>query len=656
MFRRRIYLFGLLVALGGFGYAQEVSDTTNVGAQGDPGALVDEFFSGDSSLAPDRLISVSYDKKTLREVCDDLTRKLGINFVPGRGLEDEVVDLTLNSVRWKKVVEYLAAKHDLEMETWDDNMIVFTRTPPVFMEFPDADVRVVLDLIARQANKNIVMHREVQGRLSLNLQKVSWNKALEIVAKTAGFAVVPESDDESLVRVIPRRLLSDEIVLEHIQLQYIRPPSIYRAVMPRSLSGEASSALSSGFFIGNPPAPTGNAETEFTLLRALQGILSRQAIAGESIYYDSFSNSLVVHATKPKLIEIKNLIKALDKEPEQVFVDVTFISTTNRNFLEHGLRFDSNPGDGREDGISGGFTLQNSTQNQGVVGTYNQVSTGNLGRDIRAQFLGQYPFILGEDSDIFTKNFMIPGVLDVTQTALLFKFAEFDANSRITQRPTLMTLSSHEATIFVGEQVPFVRQQATTDANGNLSVTLSEGAGSPIAVGFTLFITPYVIPGKNEVIMSVIPRVNTLTGTTSPILGLERFQSGDSFIDLPRSEDQIVVTKLLVESGKTAIIGGLMQERLTEEESRVPILSSIPIIGPLFTWKNHTSALENLLIFITPTIVRTPQESSKLFEEKHQQFIDADFFYGKYKQSPGDLWIHDLDGSRWVDVETDEEE
>lgn len=676
MLRRLLLPLGIGLLIAGAGSAQD-ADTASVGtgspgdtaAVGTPttpdkegagqatGILADEFFGTSGALEPDRLISVSYTNKTLEEVCRDLSRKLGINFVTARGLEEERITLNLNSVRWRKVIEYLASKYDLEMETWDDNMIVFSRPPQVSMEFADADIRIVLDLLARQVSKNIVLHERVQGNVTLNLQKVPWKKALDTIAKTAGYAVVQEDAEGSLIRIIPRDLLQEEIEIKFIQLRYVRPPSIYRAIMPTQVQGAGEEGgLGTNFFNGAPTARTGDPEQDFTLLQALRGILERQQIAGETIFYDSFSNALLVAATKPKLMEIETLIRTLDKEPLQVFVDVTFISTSNRDFVEHGLRFDDAPGDGEERGIVSRLIMQNT---QGtVVSADGAFDTGNDVLDTRSTFLGQFPFSFGETSDRFEREFMIPALLDFTQTAAILRFAEFDENSRITQSPTLLTLSDHEATIFVGEQVPFVQQTGQTDANGNLEVTLAEGDGSPIAVGFTLFITPHVIPESNEIIMSVIPRVNALTGTTSPIGGLERFSdpSGDEFIDLPRTADQIVVTKLLVESGRTAVIGGLMQERLSEQESRIPIISDIPIIGPLFVWKSHTSTLENLLIFITPTIVRGTEQSTQLFEEQHRKLLDSDFFYGKYRALPGDKWMHKLDGSEWGVGDDDEEE
>ncbi len=651
MVRRLFSPLGIVLLIAGIAGAQE-ADSTRASV---PELLEEEIYGGASALEPNRVISVQYANKTLGEVCEDLSRKLGINFVTARGLDEETINLSLTGVRWRKVVEFLAAKYDLEMEQLDDNVIVFTRPPQVSMEFSDADIRIVLDLLARQVSKNIVLHEQVQGTITLNLQKVPWDKALEVITKTAGYAVVPETADKSLIRVIPRNLLQAEIELKHIQLNYLRPPSTYRAVMPSSVSGGSGdeSALESGFFVGEIQPSTGNAEEDFTLLQALKGILERQPIEGESIFYDAYSNALIVNVTTPKLLQIQEVIRALDKRPDQVFVDVTFVSTSNSDFMEQGLRFDDAPGDGVERGIVSRLVMAN-TGAAGALAQGDEVfDSGNTVQDARSAFLGQFPFSFGNRVDDFSQQFMIPAVLDFTQTQLIMRYAEFDENSRITQAPTLLTLSNQEATIFVGEQVPFVKQTGNTDANGNLAVTLSEGAGSPIAVGFTLFVTPNVIPNTDEIIMEVIPRVNTLTGTSSPIAGLERFASADgsNFIDLPRTQDQIVVTKLLVETGKTAVIGGLMQERLTEQEARIPILSSIPIIGDLFTFKHRDSLLDNLLIFITPTIVRTSEQATQLYETQHERLQQYDFFYGKYKAPPGTPWMHDLDGSEWYDWE-----
>jgi general secretion pathway protein D len=219
-----------------------------------------------------------------------------------------------------------------------------------------------------------------------------------------------------------------------------------------------------------------------------------------------------------------------------------------------------------------------------------------------------------------------------------------DNNSKVTQAPTLLTLDDREATIFVGEKVPFITQQSTIDQNGNATITLTESSKSPQQVGFTLFITPHIVRETDQVIMTIIPRVTRLTGGVPGAGGLVRFTTkiptqfglAESFIDLPRIADQTVVTKLLVRNQTTAVIGGLMSETVTEVEQRIPIISSIPLIGSLFKFTSNDYTQENLIIFVTPRIIKSADDSSELFTRQYQIFQENDFFYLKYLKKDAD--------------------
>jgi type II secretory pathway component GspD/PulD (secretin) len=179
------------------------------------------------------------------------------------------------------------------------------------------------------------------------------------------------------------------------------------------------------------------------------------------------------------------------------------------------------------------------------------------------------------------------------------------------------------------------------DQNGNVTVTLEESDDSPISIGFTLFVTPHIVRGTDQVIMTVIPRTNMLTGTTAAAVGgvegFERFAFSvgaggiESFIDLPRTRDQTVVTKMIVRDGLTAVIGGLLTEEREEITSRIPILSAIPILGNLFTFRRVDTSVSNLFIFIRPTILRTPEDQRGLYRAAHRQFRDWDPFFQREK-------------------------
>jgi hypothetical protein len=199
-------------------------------------------------------------------------------------------------------------------------------------------------------------------------------------------------------------------------------------------------------------------------------------------------------------------------------------------------------------------------------------------------------------------------------------------------------LDNKPATIFVGETVPFAVQKIQSDQNGNITVAIDENKRSPINIGFTLFLTPHVIPSTDMVDLTVIPKVSALSGTTSEIEGFERFSFTDedsdnqSFIDLPRESAQTVVTYLRVHDGHTAVIGGLQTERKVEIESKVPVLSSIPILGNLFTWKRKKNNVDSLIIMITPHIIKNVGDEDSILERQRTRHQEKDFFYQRYEK------------------------
>ena len=193
-------------------------------------------------------------------------------------------------------------------------------------------------------------------------------------------------------------------------------------------------------------------------------------------------------------------------------------------------------------------------------------------------------------------------------------------------------LDNRPAVIFVGETIPFAIQQIQQDQNGNVTVAIEENDRSPINIGFTLYITPHVVPGTDEINLSIIPKVSTLSGTSSSIAGFERFafsapgSQTESFIDLPRESAQTVVTYMRVRDGQTAVIGGLQTERRSKVKTSIPILAGIPLMGRLFSWNKDQSEIESLMILITPRILTNAENEQAFFKGRINKRRQSDFF------------------------------
>ena len=128
-------------------------------------------------------------------------------------------------------------------------------------------------------------------------------------------------------------------------------------------------------------------------------------------------------------------------------------------------------------------------------------------------------------------------------------------------------------------------------------------------MGFQLFVIPRIVTEANKVILTIIPQNDFLNGpsTGAAVPGFTRFSlvsnGAPQSIDLPRIASTTLVTKLIVENGRTAVLGGLVVERSTYQDNGIPVLKDLPIINYLFKQRQDEINKDHLLIFITPRIV-----------------------------------------------------
>ncbi len=564
-------------------------------------------------------ITIDVRDKDVREVVSDVGRQVDVNIVVDPNVQ-ETVTISLDAVEWRVALELIARETECTIVYETPRLIRLTQPPQISIEFQDADLKVVLELLAKQSGANIVISEDVEGKVSVALREVPWREALDTIVKTAGYVTVEDRKGiANIIRVVDPSTLTKQLETRIFKLRYIRPPERYIAIISgienNAKGGEAASKGASG---ANRAA---SAEEEFTLLRALRKALSED---GE-MDFDVKTNSLIVKDVAPRLDGMQRIIEEVDIEPSLVQVQVRFISTTSDDLLELGLKFDD-PNTPFRDGVKA--VIRGSSPASSFPDLTNTpAGTINNG--------GTWPFDIGNWEAIGVPYSAL-GVLDYTQTQILMSLIEDDENSRVIQEPMLTTLDNYPSTIFVGESVPFAVQKVQQDQNGNVTVSIDENDRSPVNIGFTLYISPHVIPGTDTVHLNVIPKVSSLVGTTSEIQGFERYRFTDpgaatsAFIDLPREASQTVVTYLKVEDGHTAVIGGLHTERQFEIDSGIPFIMDIPILGYFFKWKRKQHDVEHLLILITPRIIRSTEMSDEIYEEALAEARRYDYFVQKY--------------------------
>jgi type II secretory pathway component GspD/PulD (secretin) len=573
-----------------------------------------------TALPPeDRKVDVPAEKATpLKDILGYIQDQLGpgVNITAAKELEEVTIEKkVLIGVGWKKALEDIAESVGGQLTYPSDNWVKIVSMPKVTISMQEVDLPLILKELAVLSGKNIVVGPEVKGKVSVTLKNVSWKTAFHTIVKTMGFVAVEEAED--ILRVTTKEKLEAQLETEIFTLKYLRPQDPYMAVLPVGEGTEKEAGRTRERFVKSGAIVSkGRGIEEFTALKVLRNALSPEI---GKLEYNWDTNQIIVTDVKPKLEEIRRLIKQLDIIPPQVSIDVKFIRTTSSDLFEKGIRF-MNPDVSKEEGatISSYFPTPATRADVNRMGMYE----------------GTYRFDLGQWESI-RRGFGAVGVLDFTQTQIMLRLLKYDTNSRIIQAPSILAMDNQEAIIFVGESVPFVKQQANVDQSGNVTVTITEDESSPISVGFTLFIVPHVIHETGEIALTVIPKTNTLIGTFPDRPGFERFEAKlaggvTTYLDLPRTLDQTIVTKMLVKDSSTAVVGGLLTERKLEKENKIPFFASLPIIGHIFRWKRDETVVENLIIFISPRVITTSEEHLAAAEDQIRTMKNADYFYKKY--------------------------
>lgn len=619
-------IFVLTGATFGPAHAQE----DELPIPGTPGATSDSL-----------LIDLDVTDMPLAKVMDVIERQVQVNIIVDPNIDVTVTE-RFRSINWRLAVDLIAKTYNCEVEEIEDALYI-KQPPKVTLTFTDANIRTVLQLIAQYAGKNIIIAPEIVGKITVDLHEVHWLDALEAIVETSGpFAVVKVGDDD-LLRIVTRDSIKQELETVVLPLKFSRPPALYNAVPPKQVGNNANS--SAAVFVGQRPTQAvQDVRTNFTLFRALQEIVRNANIEGAYLDYDLESNAFVVTATPPLLEQLRDIISKVDREPDQIFCEVRFVATRDSDFENTGIEFSS--GD-EFSGLrmAGPFADLSGTQRAitfiDPADPRQRFDATNNGLPVAQPIIplgansGEYPFLLGEGTEQLTSNLFIPSILDFSGLNMTLNMIHRDERSKIVQSPSLFMQDNTDAVIFVGENVPYAQLQSQPDANGNVIQTLTEGEESPVAIGFSLFLQPHVIPNDNRVVMTVIPRVNSLIGTTSNIQGFELFGFGDLQINLPRTREQALVSQIMLRDTQTAVLGGLRTRNQTHIVKAVPILSSIPIIGNLFKSTNITNTVENLTVFISPTIVRQASTVNSIFWRASKRLEQDDWFF-KNKDAPSE--------------------
>jgi type IV pilus assembly protein PilQ len=396
----------------------------------------------------------------------------------------------------------------------------------ISLDFHKADIHNVFRIIAEVANKegiNFVISDKVEGKVTVKLEKVPWDMALDVILKNnkLGKARI----GKNIIWIATRgeieaeeKSRKEKEIAERKEKEVLAP--LTTSIVPVNFAD-----------VGDL---TGQIEKLLTPERG-------------SVSTDNRTNSLIIKDVVTNIEEIKKFVKKLDTPTPQVLIEARVVQFNPSYLRDIGIRWDASYNDNAA-GEKGSLELDTISGGAGELGaSFGNLAFGYLSRNVD---------------------------LDVKLTAL-----EKEDKAEIISRPRIMTLDNKEAVIEQGVDLPYLKLSEQ-------GVTSTEFKKATLE----LKVKPHITPDG-----SVVMVVSIKKDQKSAVTG----GGGEPGIDTKSAE-----TEVLVKSGETVVIGGIIEENETETVQRVPFFGKIPLLGWLFTKKFKEIIKTDLTIFITPTIVR----------------------------------------------------
>jgi len=445
---------------------------------------------------------------------------------------------------------------------------------PVTFNFQDVPVRTVLQLIAEESNLNIVASDTVQGNVTLRLVNVPWDQALDIVLRAKG---LDKRRDGAVVWVAPQPELAkfeqdkedariaienrEDLTTDYIQINYHNAAAIFKALT------EAKGVGNSGGGSGG-----GNSQNE-------NGFLSPRG----RIVADERTNTLMISDIPKKVAQMRELIAVIDRPVDQVLIEGRIVIATDSFARDLGAKF----------GIMGKR-----------IGDRTQAISGTIGGNVTIVNENVWPVDVEGNTDSDGLNVNLPAGTYTTNPAASIAYTLLGRNfnldielsalqeegrGEVISNPRLVTTNQREAVIKQGREV------------GYLTIT---GGGTGVA-------TPTVQFKEALLELKVTP---TITDDNRVFLNLNvkkdevlRYITFTGFGAVPELARREINTAVLIEDGQTVVIGGVYEFSDRASIAKVPFLGDIPFLGNLFKKKGRSKEKAELLIFVTPKVLRVAE-------------------------------------------------
>ncbi|RMD79299.1 MAG: type IV pilus secretin PilQ [Gammaproteobacteria bacterium] len=418
------------------------------------------------------------------------------------------------------------------------------------LNFQDIDVRAALQVIADFTGLNMVVSDSVKGHLSLRLKDVPWDQALDIILRTKGLGM--------------RRMGNVILVAPNEELAAREKQELEARKQIAQLEPLRSEVLQINY---------AKAADLAALIRSKDNsLLSERG----TVSVDERTNTLLVRDTAASIEAVRKLVARLDRPVRQVLIESRIVIANDDFSRELGMRFGATAA--RKNGNDGLVSFSGSAEgndalvnkaltNIGSTGQPLPVGVPALGDRLSVSLPVQNPagrFALA----ILGKDYLV----DLELSAL-----QAEGRGEIISSPRVITANQKAALIEQGVEIPY--QQATS--SGATSVEFKKAV-------LSLEVTPQITP-DDRIIMD---------------LKVSKDSVGEIFQGVPSINTREVNTQVLVDNGETVVLGGIYEQTRNHQASKVPVLGDLPVVGALFRSTLRENKKAELLIFVTPKILK----------------------------------------------------
>jgi type IV pilus assembly protein PilQ len=427
------------------------------------------------------------------------------------------------------------------------------------LNFQEIETRAVLQLLADASGQNIVVSDTVTGNVTLRLQNVPWDQALDIVLRTKG---LDKRKQDNVIIVAPQEELA----------------SREKADLAAKKDIQELAPLRSEYLQVN----YAKAQDMAGLIKSQGGTLLS---ARGSVAVDERTNTLLLQDTADRLADIRRLVATLDIPVRQVLIEARIVIVNDDFKRDLGARVGYTTAQSNGNGIwtTSGTAAATDTAigsalaNQATGGTSFpvQVPTGATGAPQRYNV--NLPAAGANVSSIALGILGSNYIVDLELSA-----AQAETRAEVISSPRVITANQKEATIEQGTEIPY--QQSAS--SGATTISFKKAV-------LSLKVTPQITP-DNRIILDLDVKKDSI-GTITVASG---------GVNVPSIDTREIVTQVLVNDGQTVVLGGILETQHRDDQTKVPFLGDIPILGALFKEQSKTNNKDELLIFVTPKIVR----------------------------------------------------